>query len=293
MKIAITGSTGFIGQAAAHCALSRGHKIVRITRPGATLQGPNDISADLEDAERLTEIASQVDAVVHCAASDEPAFLPISRTAIDALISGLPPGSRFAMHGGSVVFGDTGPEPVATPEFGPPPPLQERAALEQHVLQSARSDISTRIVYGSLIFGGEGAAIPTKMIHVAMEQGTSFYFGEGDQVWSSAHVHDFGALLIDAVENDVPQNLALFAAGRAVQIKPVADIIAQVLGVGSRPVETDEEAELFGPFAGALSIHQHFSSEPARRLFRWCPEMSDEGAAIVRALTIQTSRTVL
>ncbi|MEM9012477.1 MAG: NAD-dependent epimerase/dehydratase family protein [Pseudomonadota bacterium] len=293
MKIAMTGATGFVGDAAARCAANRGHSLIRIVRPGATDRRRDDIEADLQDHERLMGIAARVDAVVHCAASDDPSFLPISQAASDSLIAGLPAGGRFATQGGSVVFGDTGPDIATTPTFAAPPPLQARADLDRHILRPARSEISTRIVYGSFIFGGTGAAIPATMINIAMDQGTSFFFGDGDQVWSSAHVHDFGALLIDAVESSYPGNLALFASGRAVQIKQVAESIAQVLGISSRAVRSDEEAQLFGPFAGALSLNQHFSSEPARRLFRWCPEISDEEAAITRALTLHASRASL
>ncbi|MEM7665831.1 MAG: NAD-dependent epimerase/dehydratase family protein [Pseudomonadota bacterium] len=293
MKIAISGATGFVGSAAARCASERGHKLIRILRPGSGKQGSEDICADLEDADCLSELASRVDAVIHCAASDDPAFLPISQAAIDAFIKGLPPGGRLAMHSGSVVFGDTGPEAEANPAFSPPPPLKEKTAFDQHVLKPGRTDIYTRVVYGSFIYGGEGAAIPSVMIRTAMKTGSALFFDQGEQVWSTAHVSDFSTLLVDAVESEAPENICLFAAGRAVQLKPVADIIGQVLGVPSRPVCSDEEAGLFGPFAGPLTMNQHFSSETTRQLVRWYPELSDEAVSIIRALTRQASRTML
>lgn len=293
MKIAMTGATGFIGGAVARCAAGRGHAVTRIVRPGNAETHQDDVEADLEDTERLTGIAARMDAVIHCAASDDPAFLPISAAASDALIRGLPAGGRFAMQSGSLVFGDTGPEPVASPDFAPPPALRDRADFDAHIHRHPRKDVATRIVYGSFVFGGMGAAVPSAMIRVAMEHEAALFFGHGDQIWSSVHVTDVGALLVDAVEHDAPQNFCLFAAGRAVQMKPVADILGQVLGVPSRPVRSQQEAELFGPFAQALAINQHFSSETARRLFRWYPEISDDGAAIMRGLTRQASRTVL
>ncbi|MDW4497886.1 NAD-dependent epimerase/dehydratase family protein [Sulfitobacter sp. D35] len=293
MRIAITGATGFVGAAAARCAVERGHALVRILRPGSPHHGPADVTADLADTDLLSEIAREVDTVIHCAASENPAFLALSKAASEALIRGLPKGGRFAMQGGSMVFGDTGYEPLASPQFRPPELLEDRAEFEREILNAARADISTRIVYGSFIYGGEGAAIPAAIIHAAMEREAALFFGRGDQVWSSAHVSDFGALLVDAVEHEMRENVCLFAAGRAIQMKPVADILGQVLGVPSRPVCSEAEARLFGPFAGALTINQHFSSETARERFRWCPEISDDGAAIVRGLTRQASRTML
>lgn len=110
MKIAISGATGFVGSAVVRRASEGGHKLIRILRPGSGKRGSDDICADLDDADCLSELASRVGAVIHCAASDGPAFLPLTQAAADAFIKGLPPSGRLATHSGSVIFGDTGAE---------------------------------------------------------------------------------------------------------------------------------------------------------------------------------------
>lgn len=293
MRIAITGASGFVGSAAVAHAENRGHEVIRIVRPERGQQKATDVLADLSDHERLADAASTVDAVLHCAASDDPSFLPVSKEAVDSLIRGLRPGGAFVMHSGSVVFGDTGEQPADQPDFAPPPALRARADFDRAVLSPERDDVYIRVVYGSLIFGGTDAAIPSIFVRAAMEAGAALYFGDGDQIWSSAHVSDFGKLLVDALESNVMENAALFAAGRAVQLKPVADIVGQVLGIPSRPVRSQEEACLFGPFADALQMNQHFSSERARMDFGWVPDKSDDRTALTEALSDSASHASL
>ncbi|UWR21247.1 NAD-dependent epimerase/dehydratase family protein [Sulfitobacter sp. S190] len=293
MKIAITGSTGFIGSSVTRCAIDRGHRVTRIVRPGTPAGRSSDAVIDLDDADGLTEIAAAVDAVIHCAASDDPAFLPLLRRSTDAFLKGLPPGGRFAMQGGSAVFGDTGPDAMRSPVFNPPAPLEPRASFERGVLQFGRSDIYTRIVYGSFVFGGRGAAIPSTLIAAAIETGSALYFGKGQQIWSTVHVDDLGKLLVDAVENRTVPNTELFAAAQPIEIKAVAETIGEVLGCSARSLNTDEEAAQFGPFAAVLTVHQHFSSLVARRKFRWNPEISDNATSIFRSLVQQASRASL
>lgn len=171
--------------------------------------------------------------------------------------------------------------------------MKEKAVFDQRILRPLRSNISTQIVCGTFIYCGEGTAIPTAMIRAAMKTGSVLFFDQGAQVRSSSHVSDFGTLLVDAVESEASEKVCLFAARRAVQLKPAANIIGQVLGIPSQSVCSDEEASLFGPFAGALRISQHFSSKVARKGYRRWPEMSDESVSIIRAHTRQASRTMI
>ncbi|MFY0310471.1 NAD-dependent epimerase/dehydratase family protein [Leisingera sp. D0M16] len=293
MRIAVTGHSGFIGAAAISHAERRGHQLVRVLRPGARKITPADRHADLADTASLFEIASSVDAVLHCAASEDPAARNLSKDALHALLNGLPPGGRFVMQGGSAVFGDTGPEPVKEPEFRPPPALASRAWLEQQVLQAKRHDVRSHIVYGSLIYGGARAAIPEAMIRAALNTGAAVYFGDGDQVWSTAHVDDFGRLLVDALECDTHRSCKLFAAGHAILIRQVSAILSCVLGVPSRPVANSQEADAFGTFSELLQINQHFCSESERARFGWRPDYSDDAELLIRELAFHAAHFAL
>ncbi|MEM8750632.1 MAG: NAD-dependent epimerase/dehydratase family protein [Pseudomonadota bacterium] len=293
MRIAITGSTGFVGSAVTAAAATRGHEIVRVLRVGSTITGRDDVCVDLEDLDGLAKMAAGVDAVVHCAASDNPDFVPISRAAAETMLAALPAAGRFVMQGGSVVFGDTGIDAAENPEFADIPQLSSRIDFEKSVLSADSGETLTRIVYGSMVYGGPGAAIPAMLMKVAIQHEAALYFGDGDQVWSTVHVQDFGSLLIDAAENTDVGNAKLFAATRPVQLRPVASLIGSVLGLSSRAVATEEEEESFGPFRQAMQMNQHYDSSPTRKQFGWRPYRSDEAGEFLACLTHQASHANL
>lgn len=260
-------------------------------RPGHGA-GPDTVEVDLSDVQRLSDLAASVDAVVHCAASDDPRFLPISRQAALSMVRALPPGGAFAMHGGSMVFGDTGPSEATVPNFAPPPPLKARAAFDSEILGAGGEAVRPFVVYGSFVYGGEGAMIPKAMIGAAMQADAALYFDEGQQVWSTVHVDDFGALLVDAVENGPAGGRPLFAAGRPVQLAEAAQLVADALGVPARPARDDEEA-LFGPFGPAMRMSQHFSSDGAREHVGWQPKISDETMTLADDMSAAAARASL
>ncbi len=65
MRIAITGGTGFVGQALAHRLTAAGHEVVVVSR--RTGHALDSSAGGTADASRLTEAFRGSDAVVHCA----------------------------------------------------------------------------------------------------------------------------------------------------------------------------------------------------------------------------------
>lgn len=75
MRVAVTGATGLVGHHVLAAALSGGHEVVAVTRPGRRLPqrllglgAVDQTRASLTDATSLTRGFEGVDAVVHCAA---------------------------------------------------------------------------------------------------------------------------------------------------------------------------------------------------------------------------------
>src|SRR6201988_1353925 len=75
MKIAITGGTGFVGGPLAHRLLSDGHKVVLLSRHGASATPDlgaacariTKVATDLSEIEILKAAFAGCDAVAHCA----------------------------------------------------------------------------------------------------------------------------------------------------------------------------------------------------------------------------------
>lgn len=271
MRILITGSTGYIGSAALHAAQARHHDIVRLMRPGSggASHGEKIIQADLGDVDRLRDAALEADAIIHAAASDDPSFAPVNAAAIEALLDGLDGRGTFATQGGSIVFGDTGPDPLQPAELAPPPPLAARADMDRSILSRA----GTVIVYGSLIYGRGGGAIPTTLVKAAEQLGHVAVPGDGTAVWSIAHVDDVGRLLVDAVANR--STGALFPVAQRHTISELLNALAARLGMPVASVDVETAKDAYGAFGPALTMNQSFDATSAHAT-GWKPAHPDE-----------------
>ena len=119
MKIFITGASGFLGQAVVKAALTRGHSVVALVRPGATVPLGNDIitvCGDLRRPAGFEETLRQVDAVIHLAAGtsgtlDEqlPASVVGTERLLDVMqkagVKRLVLASTFSVYDWSRLFG--------------------------------------------------------------------------------------------------------------------------------------------------------------------------------------------
>lgn len=279
MRVLLTGATGFVGSAALRALEERSHNVTVLVRSDKTAArmvslGHKTASVDLSDLPRLRELSRGMQAVIHCAASDNSDFWPISESAAGAMMDGLDDGAVFATHGGSIVFGPTGTAPSTPQHFSPPPPLIRRAEVDKSIVTAAGKRLTAVLAYGSFVYGGKGAALPELLINVARRTGIAAYPGNGQALWSSVHVDDFGALLVDAIENARAGHHSVFAADATISIKEAALAVGHALALPSQSIDGAAADDAFGPFAKALLINQVFSDLPARSICKWTPKKS-------------------
>ena len=289
MRILLTGWRGYVGGAARAAAQGRGHEVTVLTRSdeetaAALAQGLRTARGDLADPPSLAPAVAAAEAVIHCAASDAPAFQPVNYAAVAAMLAALPGEARFVMHGGSLVFGPTGPAPAHPAQTAPPPFLAARAAIDQLVLDAAASGQRAAGVYGSFVHGGgPGAAIPSSWAAAARAAGRVALSCAGPVSWSTCHVSDWGALLVLAAEALAPADGPVFAAAGTAQIADIAAELAHQLALPlvERPPEAALEA---GPFGPALLLNQWFDGAPARARFGWTPQHTTIAASLLEGL---------
>lgn len=69
MRLAVTGTTGFLGRHLAAAAVARGHQVRALVRPGrAAPDGVEPVAGDLADAAALSRLVDGAEAVLHLAA---------------------------------------------------------------------------------------------------------------------------------------------------------------------------------------------------------------------------------
>ena len=70
MRIAVTGSTGFVGSNISTVLMQYGHEVIGLTRKPENLPWPSAV-VDFAEPNSIAAELKQVDAVVHCAISND------------------------------------------------------------------------------------------------------------------------------------------------------------------------------------------------------------------------------
>lgn len=288
----LTGHDGFVGGHVTQALLRHGASLKVLVRDDAagaraSAAGLTPVRTGLDDLDGLAKVADGVDGIGHFAASENPAFLPVNRAAIGAMLGGLAGGAMFLMQGGSMVFGDTGPGGAgADPAFNPPPPLAARAALDKEVLAHVGARAS--IAYGSLVFGGLGAMVPNTLVRAARKAGFAAHIGNGSSVWSAVHVEDWAELMARVLLDGDTAGGKIFPAAQLITMAEAAAAVAS----GFQPplpvqsVSLEEGFALWDFFAPGFGLNQRFDGTFARDAYGWTPRLRDitaEFAALVGA----------
>ncbi|MEM9862591.1 MAG: NAD-dependent epimerase/dehydratase family protein [Myxococcota bacterium] len=266
MNVLITGSRGFVGGRVAQRLVAAGHHVTALARDAnaadfARGKGMAPLLGTLANVQALAAAAKQADAVVHAAASMDPAFGPMNAKAVAAILDALRDDAIFVMQGGTLVFGDTGPSAAPQPVFAPIPPLRDRAELDRSVLDHPRGAIA----YASYVFGGEGALLPG-LLAAASAKGPVPYVD--DVYWSAVHIDDWVELIQLIVT--AKHTGARFAAAFDVSIREAAEHIARKNGTTSEAVDPLALAEKLGPFGASLALQQRFNATAAKST-GWAP----------------------
>lgn len=288
-KILVTGSDGYVGSHVIGALKSRRIDIHVVTRNSNAAEAARQLGLTphtiaLEDTAALGTLSGGMNGIAHVAASDNPAFLAVNRAAIAAMISGLPAGSAFVMHGGSMVFGDTGPTMLThQPAMNPPAPLEGRAELDRFVLENVATGVRPHIVYGSFVFGGRGAMIPNALITAARTAGYCGFIGDGASIWSAVHIVDWADLIVRVLLDGTTSGQPVFAAAQQVSMRDAAAMVGKAFtpALPLRSVSLDEGLSLWSFFAPGFAISQNFDAKAARESYGWHPEPRNLAAEFV------------
>lgn len=265
MKIAITGSTGLIGQHLTDQLRAGGHEVVRMVRHDASgtdilwrTDGPLDPAA-----------LRGVDAVVHLAGEPigggrwtdaQKRRIRESRTkgtdTIATAVAKAEDGPKVLISmSAQGLYGDRG-DTVITEKTEPGDDFLADVVATWEAAADPARDAGVRVIHprAGIVLDPGGGALP-KMLPL-FKLGLGGRFGSGDQWWSWIAIDDVVGFMIWALENDDVEGAYNLTAPNPVTNKEFTAVLADVLDRPAfLPVPAFGPKLLLGELADALLFH--------------------------------------
>lgn len=219
----------------------------------------------------LAAAAQRADAVVHCAATS----VAEHRAALGALLPALRgTGKPLVYNSGSLIYGATGPEPVAEDHPRSPDWVGWRIVNEDDVFDP-RWEVRGVSVRVPLAFGHGGGNLQRRILAAARRDGYAGYVAPGDARWSTVHVDDLGELFRLAVEHG-RAGRAYNAASGSLSMRDWAGAVARAIGRpgGVRGWDGREAEQRVGR-GSVFEIDQLLDATSARTELGWAPAGPD------------------
>lgn len=256
MKVFVTGASGFIGSAVVRELISAGHQVIGLARSEKSEKIVSDLGAEvltgsLDDLDSLKQGASQADGVIHAGFNHDfmkdgnSTFLDSAETdknAINAI--------------GEVLLGTNKPIVVTAGMLGLPiiNGVVTEESLAQHsprtseatALALAEKGVNASVIRlaPSVHDKGDYGFIPF-IISLARKNGISAYPNEGKNQWCAVHRLDAAKAFRLAVEKANKGALYNVNGDKGIELKSIATLIGEVLGLPVKSVSGDELAKHF------------------------------------------------
>lgn len=282
MHVFVTGGSGQTGPAVVAELVRAGHSVTGLARSDASAARLESLGAtphrgSLDDLDSLRRGAEAADGVLHMAQggsyADPDDLIRRDCEAIDALGQALVgTGKPFVSTSGTLVLKA---DQVST-ELDPADPNSVayfRIPGEQTCLGFADRGVRASVVrLAPTVHGPRDHGFIPALIAGARRAGVSAYIGDGTNRWPAVHREDAAVLFRLALEK-APAGSMLHGAGETVEIKSVAEKIAQLLDIPTTSLTLEEAADHLGnPFlARFFSLDVPASSTHTQELLGWTP----------------------
>jgi nucleoside-diphosphate-sugar epimerase len=279
MKVFLTSATGYIGSAVARSLQAAGHSVVGLARSAAAAQRLQDAGiqphrGDLTDGASLQAAATQADAVIHTAATNDAEMPRVDLQATQAILAALTDTQKpFVYTSGIWVMGHTrGQVADETWPLDPTPIVAWRPALEERVLAAAQAGVRSLVIRPGLVYG-YGGGLLAMLRQVGQTTGAVPLIGSGDNHGAFVQVDDLARLYVRAMESAPAGTVLIGTNDTAVTMGQVAGAIAQSLGRDGQVQSLSLAAarEQWGALADALALDQQVTSDRAHHLLGWHP----------------------
>jgi nucleoside-diphosphate-sugar epimerase len=181
MKVFLTGATGYIGGAIAEKLQEYGHEVLGLARSESSAaklreRGYSAHPGDLNDLASLAQGAREADGVIHAAATDGHTHYA-ALSAILPAIAGT--GKPLVYTSGSLIYGETGPEPIDedTPVSGEHVHFH---VIDEALIFDKKWEVRPSAIRVPLAFGRGGGNLQLQLIDMARQLGKAAYVAPGE-----------------------------------------------------------------------------------------------------------------
>jgi NAD(P)-dependent dehydrogenase (short-subunit alcohol dehydrogenase family) len=163
MRVALTGSTGYVGSHVLRELLDHGHEVVALVRDGAqsdavTAQGAEAEVVDLYDRPTVTKLLSDSGGAVHTASPGDATSADLDSTVVDAAIEAFDgTGKPYVQISGLWAYGDNTAITEDAP-FKAPAMVAFRPPIESRVLGA--KGMRGVVPVSSVAYGDGGGGVP-------------------------------------------------------------------------------------------------------------------------------------
>ena len=277
MKVALTGSTGFIGSHILTELVTNGHSVTALVQgneqaEAVRARGAEPIAVDLYDGPAVVKVFEDADGAIHTASPGDETSANLDSAVLDAAIDAYgTAGKPFAYISGGWIYGDNT-DITDTSPIHAPPMVAWKEPLQQRLLsETAMRGI---VVVSSVAYGDAGGAVPGALLGSPRDAaGNLIMIGTGRQHWSTVHVADLANLFRRVLERESACGTYVIGDG----LNPTVDEITQAAAVaagapGAVPGSEEEARSRFGDyFAEVLLLDQAAHASRARTELGWQP----------------------
>ena len=206
MKVALTGSTGFIGSHVLTELVTNGHSVTALVQgdeqaEAVRARGAEPIVVDLYDGPAVVKVFEDADGAVHTASPGDETSANLDSGVVDAAIDAYgTTGKTFAYISGGWIYGDNTHITDTSPVLAPP-----MVAWKEPLQQRLLSETGMRgiVVVSSVAYGDGGGAVPGALLGSPRDAaGNLIMIGTGRQHWSTVHVADLASFFRRVLESD-------------------------------------------------------------------------------------------
>ena len=277
MKVALTGSTGFVGSHILTELHSHGHEVTALVRDDdqadiVAARGAKPAVVDLYDRPAVASLLGDADAAIHTASPGDATSADLDTAVVDAVTGAFAgTGKPYLQISGSWVYGNNTAITEDSP-FNPPALVSWKQQIERRVL--GESGMRGVVIVSGTAYGDGGGGIPGILLGSPRDEaGNLVMLGTGRQHWSTVHVADVADAFRRALENDAARGYYVIGNGADSTVAELTEAAAAAVGApGAVPGSDDEaRARLGGYFADVLLLDQGTDAAKARAELGWHP----------------------